>query len=153
MINLIEETDISSATLSIELERAVIQHESKPDGSLYVFEDGFPFWVRVLKKSGFVAFATYIGFRESSTQLEKLTLANSFNKTSFMISAYVVKEELRIDHAISYRDGMLKETFIRGCRNFSSVVEKAINDLDPEYKVIMRLSELSSEGRDENRVA
>lgn len=144
---------MSAVNLSIELEKAVIQHELREDGSLYVFEDGFPFWTRVLKKSGFVGLCTFIRFRETSTQLERLSIANNFNKNSFMITAYVCGDEMRIDHVLSYRDGMLKETFIRGCRNFPQVVERAILDFDPDYKMLMRLSEMSSENQDENRDA
>lgn len=153
MINLIEEADVSAVNLSMELEKAVIQHELREDGSLYVFESGFPFWTRVLKKSGFVGLFTFIRFRDTSTQLERLQLANSFNKNSFMLTAYLSGEEMRIDHVLSYRDGMLKETFIRGCHNFPQIVERAILDFDPDYKLLMRLSEMSSEDQDQHRDA
>lgn len=148
MINFIEAVDVTAVTLSIELEKAVLAHELKPDGSLYVNEDGFPFWLRILQKYSYLGFCTYIRFRESSTLLEKLTLANKFNKSLFMVTAYISDDELRIEHTLNFRDGLLKETFIRCSRNFAQVIERGILDFDPDYKLLMRLSEMSSENRD-----
>ena len=77
MINLIEENDVTYVTLSLELERASIMYETHEEGqSLYVTEDNFPFWIRIRKNSGLIGLGTYIKFRSSTTELQKLTLAN-----------------------------------------------------------------------------
>jgi hypothetical protein len=36
-----------------------------------------------------------------------------------------------------YRDGLLRETFVRGCRQFAKAVEKGIDQVDPECSFIL----------------
>ena len=153
MINLIEENDVTYVTLSLELERASIMYETREEGqSLYVTEDNFfPFWIRIRKNSGLIGLGTYIKFRSSTTELQKLTLANQFNRCAFGITAYRDGDELKIDHILNYRNGILRETFIRVSRNFSSVITKSIRDHDPNYELLMPLSEMSSENDSESK--
>jgi hypothetical protein len=135
MTNLIEEKDVTAVNLSVELERAVISHELEEDSGIYVFEDGFfPFWIRVMDKRGFVGLSTHTRFKKSASQLQRLEFCNRINYEYFMVTAYVTDDErLKIDHVISFRDGMLKETFIRACRQFSRTIEKAMQALDPNH--------------------
>jgi hypothetical protein len=137
---LIVEKDVTPITLSLELEAAVIEHKLEEDEGIYVTE-GFPFWVRVLKKSSYVGFTTYVMFRGTSTYLERLDLANRFNKRSYMTTNHVDGDKLIIDHVLCYRSGILKETFIRGCRQYSSAICNAISEVDPDYEVLMPLGE------------
>lgn len=142
MSNLIEEKDVSPVTLSLELEAAVIEHRLEEDETIYVTESGFfPCWIRVLKNSGYVSFTTYIMIRESSTPLERLELANRFNKRNYMTSSHIDGNKLIIDHVLCYRSGILKETFVRGCRQYCFAIGHSINEIDPEYKVLMPLGE------------
>ena len=146
MSNLIDEKNVTPITLSLELEAAVIEHKLEEDEVIYVTEGGFfPFWIRVLKNSGYVGFSTYIMFRESSTHLERLELANRFNKRNYITTNYVDGDKLIIDHVFCYRSGILKETFIRGCRQYSSAICNSISDIDPDYMVLMPLSEPQQE--------
>lgn len=146
MSNLIEESNVTPVTLSLELEAAVLEHKLEDDEGIYVTESGFfPCWIRVLKNSGYVGFTTYITFRDSSTRLERLELANRFNKRNYMTTNYVDGDKLIIDHVLCYRNGILKETFIRGLRQYSSAICNSISDIDPDYKVLMPLGENESD--------
>ena len=146
MTVLLEEENVTAVKLSLELERAVIQHELQEDGGLYITEDSwFPCWVRILKNSGFVGFTTYITFRKSSTHLQRLELANLFNKKNYLTTAFVDGEKLIIDHVLGYRGGMLTETFIRGCRQYSASIGRSLSDFDPDYQVLLPLGETESE--------
>ena len=152
MINLIEENDVTYVTLSLELERASIMYETREEGqSLYVTEDNFfPFWIRIRRNSGLIGLGTYIKFRSSTTELQKLTLANEFNRCAFGITAYKDGDELKIDHILNYRNGLLRENFIRVSRNFSAVITKSIRDHDPNFELLMPLSEISSQSDNES---
>ena len=151
MINLIEENDVTYVTLSLELERAPIMYETRDEGqSLYVTEDNFPFWIRIRKNSGLIGLGTYLKFRSSATELQKLTLANEFNRCAFGITAYKDGDQLKIDHVLNYRSGILRESFIKVSRNFSSVITKSICDHDPSYDLLMPLSEMSSQSDNES---
>lgn len=145
MNQLIEEANINVVNVSLELERAVIDHTLQDDEKLYVTEDGyFPFWIHILKKQRYIGFATYVMFRESTTALQRLELANQFNKDTYLSSAHVDEDMLKINHVLTYRNGILTETLIRGCRQFSASIELFITESDPDYQVLMRLSESSS---------
>ncbi|WP_041376832.1 YbjN domain-containing protein [Polaromonas naphthalenivorans] len=146
MSDFIPESDVTPVTLSLHLERAVVQHRLEDDEAIYVTEDDWiPFWIRILKKPGFVGFVTYFNFRKSSTSLQRLELANEFNRETYMSSAFVKDDILKITHVISYRDGLLTETLIRACRQFSGGISLAIDEFDPEYKILMRLMKTEPE--------
>lgn len=146
MSDFIEEADVNSVTLSLHLERAVVQHKLQDNADIYVTEDDwFPFWISILKKPGFVGFVTYINFRKSSSRLQRLELANEFNRETYMSAAFVEDDVLKITHVISYRDGLLTETLIRACRQFSGGIGLAIDEFDPDYKILMRLMETEPE--------
>lgn len=107
------------------------------DGS-YVTEDGlFPFWVRIHKGSGFVSFKTHTNFKKSTTQVQRLELCNELNMKNFMITAYVKDDRLYLDYVLIYRDGLLRETFIHGCRQFARNVEMGLGQVDPENSFVL----------------
>lgn len=146
MSNLIEEKDVTPVTLSLELETAVLEHKLEEDEAIYVTESGFfPCWIRVLKSSGYVGFTTYILFRQSSTRLDRLELANRFNKRNYMTTNHVDGDKLKIDHVLCYKSGILKETFIRGLRQYSSAICNSISEIDPDYIVLLPLGETESD--------
>ena len=138
MSMLIEEKEVTAVNLAVELERAVIQHVLDDDESIYVTEDGlFPFWVRIHKGSGFVSFKTHTNFRKSATHAQRLELCNELNMKNFMITAYAQDGRLHLDYVLIYRDGLLRETFIRGCRQFARTVEKGLEQVDPENNFVL----------------
>lgn len=142
MNRLIEEIDVSIVNLSLELELAVIEHCLQEDRKLYVIEQNFfPFWIQILKTPCFVGFTTYLMFRENTTLLQRLELANQFNQDTYMSSAHVEKDMLKIEHVLTYKNGILSETFIRGCRQYSGGISLFISEYDPCYKVLTRLTE------------
>ena len=146
MSNLIEEKDVTSVTLSLELEAAVLEHALEQDEGIYVTESGFfPCWIRVLKNSGYVGFTTHIMFRQLSTRLDRLELANRFNKRNYMTTNHVDNDKLIIDHVLCYKSGILKETFIRGLRQYSSAICNSISEIDPDYIVLLPLGETESD--------
>ena len=94
-----------------------------------------------------MGFTTYVVFRKSSTRLERLELANSFNRRNYMTSSFVNDDKITIDHVLNFRNGLLKESFIRGCRQYSSTVESSIKQLDPHYNLLIPLGEVESDTR------
>ncbi len=138
MSMLIEEKDVMPVNLSVELERAVIGHVLDEDGSIYVKEDGlFPFWIRINKGSALVCLKTYTYFKKAASAVQRLEICNEINACNFMITAYVKDDTLCLDHALMYRDGLLRETFVRGCRQFAKAVEKGIDQVDPDCCFIL----------------
>ena len=147
MANLIEEENVTAVNLSVELERAVIQHDLLDDESIYVTEDGwFNFWIRILKKRGFVGLSTHTLFKKYTTNLQRLEFCNSINSQYFMLTAYITDDDkLKIDHVMNFRAGLLQETFIRGCRQFSRTIETAMLLLDPEHLIVLLPGQTESE--------
>ncbi|MDD5030665.1 MAG: YbjN domain-containing protein [Rhodoferax sp.] len=131
MSDLIEEKDVTAVNLAIELERAVIGYTLENDKSIYVTEDGwFPHWVQVYKGSGCVVFKTHSYFKKSTSQLHRMQLCNELNSQFCLITAYVEGNRLNIDYALNFRGGLLRETFIRVCRQFSSNIERGLDKVD-----------------------
>lgn len=138
MSNLIEEKDVTGVNLAVELERAVIEHVLEEDKGIYVNEDGwFPYWVRVLEGAGFVSFKTHTNFKKSTSPLQRLELCNELNTQNFLITAYVQDDRLMMDYVLNFRDGLLRETFIRTCRQFASNIERGLGKVDPENDFVM----------------
>lgn len=138
MCILIEESDVKPVNLAVELERAVIEHRLDDDESIYVTEDGwFPFWIRVLPGVGYVCFKTHTEFKKNSTQLQRLKICNQLNQTKYMLTCYVVEDRLYFDHVLNFRDGLLRENFIRTCRQFAKAAEAGLNEADPKNDIVM----------------
>jgi Putative bacterial sensory transduction regulator len=138
MSNLIEEKDVTIVYLAVELERAVIEHDLEDDKSIYVNEDTwFPFWVHASQSSGFVSFKTYTNFKKSTNKLQRLELCNELNNQNFLVTAYVQDDRLTIDYVLNFRDGLLRETFIRTCRQFPRNIEHGLKKVDPECDFIL----------------
>ena len=147
MCTLIEEENVNIVNLSVELEQAVIQHRLKDDESIYVNEDGWmPFWIRVLKHRGFVGLSTHTLFKKSSTELQRLNFCNRINLQYFMLTAYTTDDDkLKVDFVINFRNGLLRETFIRCCRQFSRTFESALTELDPDTEIVLLPGQVESE--------
>ena len=143
---LIEENEVTAVNLAVELERAVIQHVLEEDESIYVNEDGlYPFWVRIHKGSGFVSFRTHTNFKKSASHVQRLELCNELNMKNYMITANVRDDRLWFDYVLIYRDGLLRETFVRGCRQFARNVEKGLEQVDPENDFVLPPGKTESE--------
>jgi hypothetical protein len=146
MSNLIEEKDVTGVNLAVELERAVIEHILEEDKGIYVNEDGwFPFWIRVLDGSGFVSFKTHTNFKKSTSQLQRLELCNELNMQNYLITAYVQDDRLMMDYVLNFRDGLLRETFIRTCRQFASNIERGLSKVDADNDFVLRPGKTESE--------
>ena len=146
MSMLIEELEVTAVNLSVELERAVIQHVLGEDEGIYVTEDGlYPFWISINRSLGYVSFKTHTCFKKSCGHLQKLELCNEINMTNFMTTAYVKDDRLWLDYVLIYRDGLLRETFVRGCRQFARNVEKGLEQVDPENNFILPPGKTESE--------
>lgn len=146
MSMLIEEKEVTAVNLAVELERAVIQHVLNEDESIYVTEDGlFPFWVRILKGSGLVGFKTHTNFKKSASHVQRLELCNELNRKNFMVTACAQDDLLLLDYVLIYRDGLLRETFVRACRQFARNVEKGLEQVDPENSFVLPPGKTESE--------
>ena len=139
MLNmLIEEKDVTPVNLSVELERAVIAHRLEENESLYVIEDGwFPFWIRVNRNGGLVNFRTFTNFRRATGRLDILEICNRLNREHYMITAYVEQDRICFDHVLNFRNGLLRETFVRGCRQFIASIDKGLRTYDPDFEIIL----------------
>ncbi|MBP9735493.1 MAG: YbjN domain-containing protein [Rhodoferax sp.] len=139
MTQLIEEKDVTPVNLSVELERAVIEHTMDDDHSIYVTEDSwFPFWIRIHQGSGYVSFKTHTNFKKSSNRLQRLEICNAFNKNRFMLTCYESQDRLYFDHVLSFRDGLLRENFVRSCRQFANNIAIGFADTDPDNIFVLR---------------
>lgn len=146
MSTLIEETDVTAVTLAVELEHAVIHHVLEEDQTIYVTEDGlFPFWIHLHRESGLISFRTHTQFRSSVSQMQRLEICNELNTDNYMITAYIRDSRLCIDHVLNYRDGLLRETFIRGCRQFARSIEKGLAQVDSENNFVLQPGETESQ--------
>ena len=146
MSDLIEEKDVTNVTLAIELERAVIEYTLDDDNDIYVTEDGwFPYWVRVRKDVGLVNIRTHSYFKKSASQIQRLELCNELNSQNYLITAHVDGYRLNIDHALNFRGGLLRETFIRVCRQFSSNIERGLGRVDAVNDYVLPPGEKESE--------
>ena len=135
---LIEEDEVTAVNLSVELERAVIQHVLDSDESIYITEDGFfPFWIRIHKNAGFVSFKTHTNFRRTAAHLQRLEICNELNMKNFMITAYAQDDRLFLDYVLNYRDGLLRETFVRSCRQFAKNIQNGLEQTDPENNFVL----------------
>ncbi len=138
MCQLIEEPDVTPVNLAIELERAVIEHSLDDDESIYVTEDGwFPFWIWVLKGAGYVSFKTHTHFKKATNHLQRLEICNELNKSKYMLTCYVADDRVFFDHVLNFRDGLLRENFVRACRQFSKAIETGLKETDPENDFVL----------------
>jgi hypothetical protein len=150
MSMLIEEKDVTPVNLAVELECAVIGHVLDEDGSIYVTENGlFPFWIRIHKDANLVTFKTHTYFKKATSPVQRLEICNDLNTQNFLLTAYARDDMLCLDHALIYRDGLLRETFVRGCHQFAKAVEKGIDQVDPQGCFILppSKSEEAKEGQ------
>ena len=146
MSMLIEEKDVTAVNLAVELERAVVQHVLSEDGSIYVTEDGwFPFWIRIQESAGYVTFKTHTYFKRSTSLLQRLELCNELNARNYLVTACVHEDQLRLDYVLNYRDGLLRETFVRTCRQFAGNLGKGLEVVDPENDFILPPGKTESE--------
>lgn len=135
---LIEEQDVTAVNLAVELERAVIEHILDEDKSIYITEDGwFPFWIRVIQRSGYVSFKTHTNFKRATSHLKRLEICNELNKSKYMLTCYEADDRLCIDYVLNYRNGLLRETFVRSCRQFSKNIESGFNEVDADNNFVL----------------
>lgn len=138
MSQLIEEADVTAVNLAIELERAVIEHRLDEDKSIYVTEDGwFPFWIRVQQGAGYVSFKTHTKFKKATSHMQRLELCNELNKSKYMLTCYEADDRMFFDHVLNFRDGLLRENFVRACRQFAKAAEAGLHDADPENDFVL----------------
>jgi len=152
MCQLIEEPDVTAVNLAIELERAVIEHRLDDNESIYVTEDGwFPFWIWVLKGAGYVSFKTHTNFKKSTSHLQRLEICNELNKTKYMLTCYEADDRLFFDHVLNFRDGLLRENFVRACRQFSKAAETGLKETDPENDIVLMPGHVEAEDETGNQ--
>ncbi len=143
---LIEEKDVTAVNLTLELKRAVIEYVLNEDTSIYVSEDGwFPFWIRENRDIGFVNLRTHTYFKKATTLMQRLEICNEINKTKYMVTAYYKDGRLCFDHALNCRDGILRENFIRACRQFSTNIEMGLRATDPDRQFILQPGQTEDE--------
>ena len=147
----IEESDVSAISIALELERAVISHTLNDDERIYVTEDDwYPFWINLHKKAGLILFTTYTYFKKAATTAQRMEVCNELNKRSYMLTAYFLDHRLCIDYALSYRDGLLRETLIRSCRLYVKNIGNGLGEIDPDCSLVLRPGQIEPNDEDTN---
>ncbi|MDZ7890875.1 MAG: YbjN domain-containing protein [Rhodoferax sp.] len=147
MCTVIEESDVSTVNLSLELERAVIQHRLDKDGEIYVHEGAwFPFWIRIRKATGILIFTTHTEFCRATSVTQRLEFCNEINRKFILLTASTDEKKLRLDYTLLFCDGMTRETFIRSCRIFSDNINRAMAELDPDNDIALPPGQSDPEG-------
>jgi hypothetical protein len=146
---LIEEQDVTLATLSVELERATIANTDRDEHSLYVNEPGmFPFWVSLRQGVRFVLLHSYLEFVPELDEAERLEFCDRVNQQLYLPAFHVRRIEcegeadsyrLEGNYPIYYRDGLLSSHFIRLCRLFSDGMKRVEAEFDPEHERVREL--------------
>lgn len=134
MLSFIEEVDVTPVNLAVELERAVIEHWIDDDESIYVNEDSWhPYVLRILNGMGVIRFSTFVTFKSTVSSLQRLQFANELNSNHDLLTAHVSDDDcLYFDYALIFRDGLLRENFIRTCRQFPANIERGLKSVDPD---------------------
>jgi len=124
----------------------VIEHVLNEDETIYINEDGwYPFWVNIHQSAGYVKFKTHTKFRKSSSLMQRLELCNALNLKNYLVTAGMMDDQLMLDHVLIYRDGLLRENFIRACRQFARNCQRGIETVDPENDVVLQPGSTESE--------
>ena len=138
MSTLIEEKDVTAVNLSVELERAVIAHRLDDEKSIYVTEDDlFPFWIEIKSSAKLIIFRSYTFCKKASSHLDRLELSNKMNYSQYMLTVSVNENKLIFDHALNYRDGVLRENFIRASRQFSTSIKTGLHSYDNDNVIAL----------------
>lgn len=146
---LIEEEDVTLATLSVQLERATIAHQARNEHSLYVSEPGmFPFWVELREGVRFILLHSYLEFLPELEEADRLEFCDRINQQLYLPAFHVRRIEsegeddsfrLVGNYPIYYRDGVLSSHFIRLCRQFSEGMKRVEAEFDPEHERVQDL--------------
>ena len=125
MNTFLEEKTITLVTLSLELEQAAIAHTLQDNHQIYVHENGmFPFWIKLHPQTFLIALSTYLDVDAAVPLAQHHALCNQLNSESFLPAVHIHEQRLYADHAIYYRDGLIRSQFIRLCRLFTHGVER-----------------------------
>lgn len=141
MSTLIEDKDVSLVTLSLELEQAAIAHSLQGETKIYVSSEdvAFPFWLQLCEGPRLILFTTYAEFDGDVALAERHAFCNRVNGKLLLPAAHEHDGRLYADHAMSYRDGLLRSQFIRMCRFYAEGVESIVRTFDPDHAVLKPL--------------
>lgn len=146
---IIEEKDVTLASLAVELERATIANQPRGEESLYVNEPGmFPFWVEIREGVSFIMLHSYLEFVPELDAAERLAFCDRINQKLYLPSFHVrhIEREGKPDtfrlvgnYPVYYRDGLFSSHFIRLCRLFSDGMKRVETEFDPEHQLVQDL--------------
>ena len=54
-----------------------------------------------------------------------------------LVTACVKDDHLLFDYILNYRDGLLRETFIRSCRQFARSLDRGLELVDPDNDFVL----------------
>lgn len=89
-----------------------------------------------------MSFKTHTYFKKATSAVQRLEICNELNTQNFMVTAYVRDDMLCLDHALMYREGLLRETFVCGCRQFVKAVKRESTRWTLSAALICRLARL-----------
>lgn len=144
---LLEESQVSIISLSMELEKASIAYKEAGKDAVYVQEAGlFPTWVRIRQESKFIMFTTYLDFKPNNDE-SMLHFCNTINDNLYLptVSQHPVEHEgksinrMYASHVLLYRDGILVSHFIRMLRQFSQNMYRIQEEYDKDGVMLERL--------------
>ena len=130
MSTFFEEKSITLVALSLELEQAAIAHTVQDNHQIYVHVNGmFPFWIKLHPQTFLIALTTYLDVQATVPIEQHHALCNRLNSQSFLPAVHIHDQRLYADHAIYYRDGLIRSQFIRLCRLFTQGVERVRGEI------------------------
>lgn len=142
----IEEKEVTLARLSVELERATMDHKAEKDASLYITEDEmFPIWISLRERPKFILLNTYQDMVTGTSQEKLHDICTQINDTYFMPTVCLRQVQrdggeitrMMAAHSVYYKDGLILSQFIRICRFFSHSMHRIQTEMDPCHEVLL----------------
>lgn len=123
---LITENNLSKEFLKGVLDAAFMNTSFDSDGDLMVKED-INCWILVNKENARIALLSLWGFKNSTSQLQRLECVNQINKEYVVVRAVVGNNNsFRFEYDIPVRGGISKKAFVLMLKLFCSIPRTAV---------------------------
>jgi hypothetical protein len=119
--------NMSIALLTSILDNAAVDYKLDSDGDIVVLER-LKFFVFPSAAKNRLRLVAMFGLRDDSTEMERLSAANSINTEYIVIRASVSENVLNIDYDLLVNDGLTRRDFLRTLKHFSAVTVEAVTE-------------------------
>jgi len=130
MNDIINEQEMGTEALIMELASIGIETESEGPGLIYVTDLKFNFWIRTNDKTRYLTLSTYSSIVETEDELETLRFVNELNDawSLMQFSASRQHERLYAFYMLSYKGGLLRAQFRRALVHFSNIFAGVVSE-------------------------